>query len=81
MGLSKNAPVLTTYRERGIAKQSAWQAVDRAMTPVAGEMQERFVEVRVLEAPPLDAGTSEIGSKVFEGGLAAHKTWLRNRAK
>ena len=102
MGLSKNAPVLVTSREReveslrlraegctydeigrrlGIAKQSAWEAVDRAMTRVADEMRERVAEVRVLEAARLDAAASAIWSKVLEGDLRAHETWLRNRTR
>ena len=102
MGLSKNAPVLVTARERevsalrfraegctyeeigrrlGITKQSAWEAVDRAMTRSGEELRDRAAQVRALEAERLDAAAAAIWSKVMDGDLRAHDTWLRNRSR
>ena len=102
MGLSKNAPVRVTAREReisalrlraegctyeeigrrlGVAKQSAWEAVDRAMTRSADELRERGAEVRALEAERLDAAAAAIWPKVMDGDLRAQETWLRNRTR
>ncbi len=102
MGLSKNAPVLVTARERevsalrfraegctyeeigrrlGITKQSAWEAVGRAMARNAEAIREQADEVRVLEAERLDAAASAIWPKVMEGDLRAQDTWLRNRSR
>ena len=102
MGLSKNAPVLVTARERevsalrfraegctyeeigrrlGITKQSAWEAVDRAMTRSGEELRDRAAQVRALEAERLDAAASAIWPKVLDGDLRAHDTWLRNRSR
>ena len=102
MGLSKNAPVLVTAREReisalrfraegctyeeigrrlGVAKQSAWEAVDRAMTRSGEELRDRAAEVRALEAERLDAAAAAIWPKVMDGDLRAQDTWLRNRSR
>ena len=99
MGLSKNAPVRVTAREReisalrlraegctyeeigrrlGVAKQSAWEAVDRGMARSADELRERGAEVRALEAERLDAAAAAIWPKVMDGDLRAQETWLRN---
>ena len=102
MGLSKNAPVLVTAREReisalrfraegctyeeigrrlGVAKQSAWEAVDRAMARSGEELRDRAAEVRALEAERLDAAAAAIWPKVMDGDLRAQDTWLRNRSR
>ena len=102
MGLSKNAPVLVTAREReisalrfraegctyeeigrrlGVAKQSAWEAVDRAMTRSGEELRDKAAQVRALEAERLDAAAAAIWPKVMDGDLRAQDTWLRNRSR
>ena len=68
-------------RRLGITKQSAWEAIARAMARNAEAIREQADEVRVMEAERLDAAAAAIWPKVMDGDLRAQDTWLRNRSR
>ena len=68
-------------RRLGITKQSAWEAVARAMARNAEAIREQADEVRAMEAERLDAAAAAIWPKVMDGDLRAQDTWLRNRSR
>lgn len=68
-------------RRLGVARQSAWRMVDRAMDRAAGDLAASVGRLRMLEAAKLDAAADAIFSTVLDGDLSAHRTWLANRGR
>ncbi len=68
-------------RRLGVARQSAWRIVDRAMDRAATDLSASVGRLRMMEAAKLDAAAESIFPAVLGGDLNAHRTWLMNRGR
>lgn len=65
----------------GVARQSAWRMVDRAMERQAGALSDGVGRLRAMEAERLDAAARAVMPAVLDGDLRAQDVWLRNRTR